>query len=126
MSTFITLEKSQQAEVFLTILTGYGTSLKWGVFLISILSVCDCCSSFSSAGKSQKYSMTEAGRVLLVRLHQPLLRKGHPEKEASEDLQEGDPTASVGNLYQHAITHAAQKFFMVFGRSLLYFSFIES
>jgi len=32
---------------------------------------------------------------------------------AFEDLQEGDPTASLGSTYQGSTTHKAQKYFLI-------------
>lgn len=63
--------------------------------------------------------MAEVGRALWVHLSQPLLQQKHSQQGdqghvpvASEGLQGGEPTASMGSLYHCPC--AAQKCFLAF------------
>ena len=61
---------------------------------------------------SQNPRMAEVGRELWVHLIQSLLQRGHTEQGvqvASEDLQGGDSSASLGSLSQCSILHATKK-----------------
>jgi len=75
---------------------------------------------------SRNPRMAGVRRDLRVYLAQPLTKQGHPEQggqghgqAASEDLQGGDPTASLGNLYRCSVTCRAQKCCLVFRGNLL-------
>lgn len=75
---------------------------------------------------SQNTRMDEAANAFWVYLVPPLLQQGHPQQgaqhhlqEASEDLQEGDSTTSLGSLCHCSITCTAQKGCLVFMGNLL-------